>query len=395
MNTHIFPSRRTRTRLIALALASATVIAACGGGDDDEAAPTTTAAATTTTVRPTAASSTTGATTTTAAATTTTAVPVPTAPLTGLPQTVEAYLNRPALVVKIDNHVQALPQTGLNQADIVYEEKVEGISRFAAVFQSTDATWSEDNPDLAVVGPIRSARTTDIDIIAALSKPLLAWSGGNAGVVRAVRGAAENGEITDVGYSQFSKEGGWFRDRTRNVDSEHTLYANMRAIYTLAPPDQAPPGPVFEFRGPSDTLAGEDALGTKLLVGSTQVQWQWDPDSQAWLRFQNGDPHEDSNDQVINPANVVVMFVDYKRSSADPKSPEAVTVGEGEVWVFTGGKLIRGTWKREDRLKPATLTDAAGQPIKLTPGRTWVELPEPGGANVIPAGADPDSVDFP
>jgi len=394
MNTNIFTSRCTRTRLIALALASATVIAACGGGDDDEAAaPTTTAAEATTTSKKPAASTTAGATTTTAAATTTTAAPVPTAPLTGLPQTVEAYLNRPALVVKIDNHSAAVPQTGLNQADIVYEEEVEGISRFAAVFQSTDATWSQDNPELAVVGPVRSARTTDIDIMAGLSRPLLAWSGGNAGVVRAVNGAQDNGELTDVGYSQFSKEGGWFRDRSRKAP--HNLYANMRAVYTLAPADQGPPAPVFEYRGPTDTMAGEDALGVKVKIDGTQVQWQWDADSQAWLRFQNGDPHEDSNGQVINPANVVVMFVDYKGSSAAASSPEAITVGEGDVWVFTGGKLVRGTWKRDDRVKPATLTDEAGNPIKLTPGRTWVELPRPGGANVIPAGADPDTVDFP
>ncbi len=393
MNTHTATPRRTRTRLIAVALASAAVIAACGGGDDDEAASTTTAAAATSTTKKPAASTTADTATTTAAATTTTALPVPTAPLTGVPQTFEAYLNRPALVVKIDNKNQALPQTGLNQADIVYEEEVEGTTRFAAVFQSTDATWAEDNPDLAVVGPIRSARTTDIDIMAALSKPMLAWSGGNSGVVRAVNGAQDNGELTDVGYSQFSKEGGWFRDRSRSAP--HNLYANMRAIYTLAPADQGPPSPVFEFRGPTDAVAGEDALGVKLTMEDRNVLWQWDVDSEAWLRFQNGDPHEDSNDQVINPANVVVMFVDYKTSSADRNSPEAVTVGEGEVWVFTGGKLVRGTWKRDDRLKPATLTDEAGNPIRLTPGRTWVELPRPGGANLIPAGADPDTVDFP
>jgi len=393
MTTHPSRTRRPRTRLVAVVLASAAVIAACGGGDD-EAAPTTTAApATTTTARIT---STAEATTTTVAATTTssTAVPLPTAPFTGLPQADPGLLNRPALVVKIDNHANANPQTGLNQADVVYEEKVEGITRFAAVFQSQDTTLSPDNPDLSVVGPIRSARTTDIDIMAGLSKPMLAWSGGNAGVVRAVTDAQENGELTDVGYSDFSEEGGYFRDRSRRAP--HNLYANMRAIYAfLAPTDQGPPAPLFEYRTPSDPVVGEDAFGVKLTIASTRVQWQFDVDNQTLLRFQNDAVHEDSNGQIINPANVVVMFVDYKASSASASSPEAITVGEGEAWVFTNGKIIRGTWQRDDRSQPAQLLDESGAPIKLLPGRTWVELPEPGGANIIPAGADASSVDYP
>ncbi len=102
------------------------------------------------------------------------------APLTGLPID-PATAARPALVVKIDNFPTiARPQVGINQADIVFEEIVEGITRFAAVFQSEDA-----DP----VGPIRSARTSDINILAQLGRPLLAWSGGNPFVTRAIQNA--------------------------------------------------------------------------------------------------------------------------------------------------------------------------------------------------------------
>ena len=122
------------------------------------------------------------------------------APLTGLPID-PAKASRPALVVKIDNFPTiARPQVGINQADVVFEEIVEGITRFAAVFQSEDA-----DP----VGPIRSARTSDINILAQLGRPLLAWSGGNPFVTRAI-GNANIDNLTPDRY-----ESAYFRTKDR------------------------------------------------------------------------------------------------------------------------------------------------------------------------------------
>ena len=133
----------------------------------------------------------------------------------------------------------------------------------------------------------------------------------------------------------------------------------------------------------------------KLTMSGTKVLWQWDPVGGAWLRTQDDQPHVDASGTRIAPANVVVMSVEYRRSPADPISPEAVTVGEGDVLVFTGGNVIAGRWLRPDPSKPATLIDQAGAEILLTPGRTWVELSRPGGANVVPAGTDPATVPYP
>src|SRR6185436_12620941 len=129
---------RTPTRrAMALAMATAAVLASCSGGSGKSAstteAPTTTAASTTTTE----ATTTTAATTTTTTLAPTTTVPPPVYPLTGLPAPDPLATLRPAIVVKIDNHLDARPQAGLNQADIVYEEIVEGITRFFTIFQST------------------------------------------------------------------------------------------------------------------------------------------------------------------------------------------------------------------------------------------------------------------
>ena len=98
---------------------------------------------------------------------------------------------------------------------------------------------------------------------------------------------------------------------------------------------------------------------------------------------------------MITPQNVVIKFVPYTKSAADPISPEAVTVGQGEAWVLTAGGVVKGTWTRPDPSKPAVLQDAAGNEIALTPGRTWVELARSGGAVLIPAGTDPAAVAYP
>ncbi len=393
-----FPHRRHRP-LAALALAAfALVAAACGGGGDDDAAPADTAASSPA-VSDSAAPAPTGA---APAVPADTAAPAPAgpaiAPFTGLAVDDPSVLARPPLVVKIDNHPDAPPQRGLNQADVVYEEVVEGLTRFAAVFQSQDTPSAPDNPDLAAVGPIRSARTTDIDILAGLSRPLLAWSGGNAGVQRAITTAADEGELVDVGFDAHSIEAGYFRDD--HTARPHNLYANMKAIYAFLAPEldggATEPAPLFSYRAEGEAPSGGvDVVGAKLTMDSTPVQWQWDADSSSWLRLQYGRPHVDADAQPVAPANVVVMFVGYQASPADRRSPEAVTVGEGEAWVFTGGKVIAGTWSRPDRSRPAALVDEAGAPIALTPGRTWVELAPADKAVVVPADTDPETVPFP
>ena len=119
--------------------------------------------------------------------------------------------HRPALVVKIDNHPDARPQAGLNQADIVLEENVEGITRFAAVFQTTDA-----DP----VGPIRSARTTDIDSARPLDQPLFAWSGGNANV----RPGRSRGRSTPSSIGRRPGTRVLPRRPRPRVATEHTLF---------------------------------------------------------------------------------------------------------------------------------------------------------------------------
>ena len=98
------------------------------------------------------------------------------------------------------------------------------------------------------------------------------------------------------------------------------------------------------------------------------------------------------DDVRINAANVVVMYVVYAKSGS---SPVAKTLGSGEVWIYTGGALVQGSWERTDPMKPFVFKDTKGAVIKLTPGRTWVEVIRAKSAAHIPAGIDVASVPYP
>ncbi|MCX6521901.1 MAG: DUF3048 domain-containing protein [Actinobacteria bacterium] len=364
-------STRRSTRLGAGFLLAALALAACGGGDD-EAAPTTSAAPVPETTEAVTTTEATVPETTEAESTETTegdeAEAGPVMPLTGLPIDDEIVAARPAMVVKIDNHPQARPQFGINGADIVFEENVENLTRFAAVFH-TNAP--------AKVGPIRSGRTQDVDLLGSYTQPLFVWSGGNPNVTRAIN----DSDLISLSPTT-TRNTGFFRDRRGNEDSEHTLYGDAGTFYeAFTPIFNPPPAQQFTYREPDEAFNGETSTGVELEMDGVDVTWTWDKKTATYLREQDGKAHETDFGQV-NAVNVVVLEVDYRPSPADSRSPEAQTIGTGTAHVFTGGVLITGTWTRNDRTETFTLADENGSVIALTPGRTWVELPRVG--NTVP-----------
>lgn len=346
------------------------VLAAGCGGDAPTTLPASTASATTSsTVAPTIEAPTTAAPTTTLPATTTT-VPVPVYPLTGLPVADDAAAARPALVVKIDNNKGARPQSGLNEADIVFEEIVEVQTRFAAVFHSQAA-----DP----VGPIRSGRTQDILLLGSFNQPLFMWSGGNGNVTRAIEGS----DFVNLSAqrSNVYSAAGFFRSNDHKAP--HNLYASASAAWTLTPEGAGAPPQQFAYLPSGSPAIGEPAAGVDLEMDGLQIEWRYDLGLGAYLRSNGGVPHMDALSGQVSTENVIVMYVDYQASAADARSPEAQTIGTGEVMVFTGGVLVRGTWTRNDRLSAVVLHDASGNAIRLTPGRTFIELARVGTANPV------------
>ena len=291
-------------------------------------------------------------------------------PLTWLPITDEAAAARPALVVKVDNDPGARPQTGLNAADIVFEEIIEVQTRFAAVFQSQGS-----DP----VGPIRSARDTDIDLLGSFNQPMFVNSGANPGVTAAIE-ASDLVNLSALDNSVFT-DGGFFRDDTRAEPFNE--YATTSKLWTLAPAGAGPPPPQFRYRATGETLVGQSSNGVDIYLEGLLVGWRYDATSGNYLRTNDGAPHLDASTEQISTRNVIVMVVDYPASLTDARSPQADTIGFGEVWVFCDGALVRGVWTRSDRLSPIQLNGPDG-PIALTPGRTWVELVKVGTFTAVP-----------
>lgn len=351
-----FPAALRAALLVALLVAAA-LLAACGSGKKDAKPKATT-------------------TTSTAPTTTTTAAgfPAGAAPLTALPAKPE-LLNRPALVVKIDNAPKARPQTGLNQADVVIEEKVEdGVTRFFSIFQSQDA-----DP----VGPVRSARTTDILLVTPLNHPLFAYSGTNATFQKLISAAP----LTDVGVS--AAPGEYHRDGSR--PAPYNLFSATGLLYKHAPAGAKAPPPIFTYRPAGQPAAGAGAapagslhIEFKGIHVTTVVDWKWDAAAGVWRRSQDGGPHNDSAGAQVTAKNIVVEFVNYvdtgQRDRSNTVVPEGQMVGSGEAWIFTDGKVIKGKWAKAAAESITAYTDSAGAPIGLTPGQTWVELPPPGSA---------------
>jgi hypothetical protein len=363
-------------RRLALLLCLALVAVACGGGDDADTAESTTS----TTAAPTTTTEAPAETTTTAAETTTTTTEVevptgPTWPLTGVliggDEPGEPV--HPAVVVKISNNDATARQVlrGLDQADIVFEERIEqSATRFATVFHSQLPTE---------VGSVRSARTSDIDIVANLNGPIFAFSGANNGVLNQVRTADRNGVLVmaceDCSNSQFSLLDDFRRPNRTVVD---TL-----ALLDEAPEDSGPPSAIYDYSNNVAEL-GEPTAGVQI-AAAVAANFVWSEADGGWLRYQGPAPHVTRDDVQITPQNVIVMTTQYLPSQIDSSSVDAITVGTREVVVYSNGHRVEGTWTRETADDGYTLETADGEIIGLAPGQTWVSMTPAGTSRELTA----------
>jgi len=295
----------------------------------------------------------------------------PVAPLTGLPLTDQAKLARPALTIKVENPPVARPQSGLDAADVVFEEVVEGgITRFLAVFHSTDA---------ALVGPVRSVRPSDPEVIAPFGG-LFGYSGGTPKFINLLRSTPG---ITDVGVDKLDEGNGkaYFRRPGRNPPDN--LYTSTAKLWAAGPPHPKPPAPFAAFLSagqPFTAAATTPATRLTAQVGDSSAVYDYDPAGGVYKR---GGLVEGSGS--IAAANVIVQFTGYQISPGDEDAngtpvEKAVTVGSGDAIIVSGGLAVKGKWSKPSPSAYTTYTDSTGAPIKLRPGRTWIELARNGAA---------------
>ncbi|WP_449385771.1 DUF3048 domain-containing protein [Cellulomonas soli] len=296
-------------------------------------------------------------------------VPV-TWPLTGV--AVEAVPQRPALAVKIENTAVARPQTGLDQADVVWETIVEfEVSRFVAVFHS-------QVPE--EVGPIRSVRPMDPLILQPLHG-LLAFSGGQPGILAEVKASGVQMISHDAGAP------GMYRVSTRSAP--HNVYGTPQTWWDGADPEHsAPPAEQFAFARTADKAAAavSGSPATTLafrLSAASSPSWVWDAASGTWLRSEGATPATAASGARLSAVNVVSITADHPNTGFGAQGgapvPTYTLVGSGDGVLATGGKTVPVRWEKTAADAPMVLRTADGAPATLAPGNTWVEL--------VPAGS--------
>lgn len=331
------------------------LLSACGGNAD--ATTTTTVAvaaeATTTTI---------ASTTTTQPATTTTTEDLrPLSPLDGLPRENAELLNRRVIGIKIDNHWNARPQAGIEQADAVYEIPVEAnLTRFIALFHDSDATY---------LGPMRSGRPTDPTVLAPLGATF-AISGAQPWVQSVIRnyGVPFIGEIRPATF------------RVSQRYAPHNLYVDTTLLREAADTrgiSDDPPPPMFVFGENSSDLAATEIFFD--WSSDTKVTWNWVDG--AYVRSTGGSTQdwiaEDwETTAPITADTLVVMFADRYTASGNSGSavPAMDTVDEGRALVFSGGTVFEGIWSRDEVSEPFKLTTEDGEILMVPPGKPWISI---------------------
>ncbi len=294
-------------------------------------------------------------------------------PLTGVAASKPA--NRPALSVKIENPREVRPQTGLDQADMVWEQVVEGgVTRYVAVFHSQVP---------AVVGPIRSVRPMDPAITAPMHG-LLAFSGGQPGFVAAVKAANVQAISNDAGNPGFYRTHP--RPAPHNVfGTPSTFWGQADASHKNSPPAQFPFARIADKA--TAVVSGKPTSSVQIkMSGYSQPSWTWDGPSGMWQRSEAGVPATAASGARLAARNVITLRVQLVDSGTrDPAGnvvPETKLVSKGEALVATGGRSIAATWSKVSLGSPVVLTAADGSIVKLAAGKTWIELVPIGSGSV-------------
>jgi hypothetical protein len=278
------------------------------------------------------------------------------APLTGVAITDEAsaeLADRPALLVKIPNDPDARPQTGLDRADVVYEQETEaGITRFVAVFHS-------EVPE--VVGNVRSARLVDPAIVSPY-RGIMAFSGGRDEVRSA---------ISSAGLTTVTEGGpGFFRDSARRAP--HNLYLRPQQTLQARQAPAAEPAPwTFDDEPPAGGAAVGDRVSAPVSRSAT-VGWEYDEEAAVFRRYQNGTYHAVTGSGAIGAANVV--FLDVRVAGRDTHgAPLYDLTGEGAAALLRDGRAYDVRWAKAGRDEPLEFLDGADT-AALKPGPTWIVL---------------------
>lgn len=289
-------------------------------------------------------------------------------PLDGSPLSNRVATMRRPIIVQIDNAPAARNQSGLSQADIVYEAMAEGdVTRFSAVFDCHDAD---------VIGPVRSARLINIQLVPEY-QALLSNSGSSTGVTAELEA---HPDITNINHNSYADAYWRAADRVGPHDLM-TSTSNIRAAAAGAGAADTANLTPLTFK--DDTPAPAITTISIPYSGIVQTGYTYDAGTNSWLRSIGGEAHIDTlTGKQIAARNVIIQYVpvsesDIEEDAGGNRSLEFGLTGSGKALIFRDGQVIAATWTRPAINQMTTYTDAAGQPVPLNRGLTFIQLVQP------------------
>ena len=295
------------------------------------------------------------------------------APLTGELVTPDQAAQH-VVAVMIGDNVDARPQSGLSEASIVWQAPAEGgIPRYMAVFQETMPTS---------VGPIRSARQYFIEW-AAQWRAVYVHVGGSPQALTTLRTKGRGQLVFNADEFRWGGTYIWRIKERRAPNNTYTDGPNLRKLTRALDASDGAIEPAWAF-GPDTLLERRPIGGTiQFAYGTSRISYAYDNRSNSYVRsVPRASPQVDpATDEVIAPKNVVVMLVSFgplNDGHPEKKRLEANVVGSGVAWIATNGHTLKGTWRKKSVTDPIRFLDAAGKPVTLTVGQTFI--------NVMPKG---------
>lgn len=276
---------------------------------------------------------------------------------------------KPVLAVKIDNIVYARPQTGLQSADIIYVIPVEGgLTRFMAVYSSHVPP---------VVGPVRSARQSDLDLLTQFGRPAFAWSGATPHLVPFV----ERAPIVDL-YAL--RVGGYYRSGSR--PAPYNLYANTEQL--LAEAKGASVARDIGFRFGALPAGGTAAASYSVKYPAASYTFRWSATARRWLAWIDGGPAGATEGGQLGGSTVIIQYTQIATSRFEEyggRPPYAKSTGSGKAVVLRDGRAYTVRWSRPS-LEGGTTYTLDGKRMLFAPGQVWVVLAPDSHASYVNAG---------
>jgi len=264
----------------------------------------------------------------------------------------------PVLAVKIDNIVDARPQTGLQSADLIYVIPVEGgLTRFMAVFSSHLPP---------VVGPVRSARQSDLDLLYQFGRPAFAWSGATPHLVPFI----ERARVADLYALQV---GGYYRDPNRVAP--YNLYAHTRQL--VAEARGASKARDIGFRFGAQPAGGKGVASYSVKYPAASYTFRWSAKDKRWLAWIDGAPAKATEGGQLGGSTVIVQYTQIATSRFEEyggRPPDAKSVGSGTAVVLRDGRAYTVHWSRPTLEGGTTYTLLDGRRMLFAPGQVWVVL---------------------